>query len=247
MKPTNLKTYLPRAFLLIAISSIPLKAQAAITTFSGQDDGAPVSGPFTNSVAAQTNFLSAANGFGSVATETFQEFSVGASGTLPIAGGSVTLTTPYGVPFGGVNSGTTGGNNLYGFPLPGQTNWLGFADGSAAFNFTAPTNSFGFFTTGVQTEFTTDLTITFNDGASETLHLPINVNGGASYFGFTDTQPFSSATITDLSNDAWGVSDVSYNFASTVPEPATWTMLILGFGVIGGMLRRSRNYEARAI
>lgn len=164
---------------------------------------------------------------------------------MPIAGGSVTLTTPFGVPFGGVNSG--GSSNLYGFPLPGQTKWLGFADGSAAFNFTAPTNSFGFFTTGVQTEFTTDLTVTFNDGTSETLHLPINVNGGVSYFGFTDTQPFNGATITDLSNDAWGVSDVSYNFASAVPEPATWTMLILGFGAIGGMLRRSRDYEAKTV
>jgi len=32
-----------------------------------------------------------------------------------------------------------------------------------------------------------------------------------------------------------------------VPEPATWTMLILGFGAIGGMLRRSRTYNARLV
>ena len=223
---------------------MPLSAQAAITVFSAQDDGVSAAGPFPNSNAAQSSFLSAASGFGPVTTEKFQEFSVGAGGfggSLPIAGGHVTLTTPYGVPFGGVNNNNSG--NLFGFALPGETKWLGFADGSAAFAFNNPTNSFGFYTTGVQSVFTSVFTVAFNDGTGHTMNIPINVNGGASYYSFTDTQAFSSVTISDLTgNDAWGISDVSYNFASSaVPEPATWALFIVGFGAMGGMLRAARR------
>jgi hypothetical protein len=110
--------------------------------------------------------------------------------------------------------------------------YLGFDNGSATFNFTKPTNSFGFYTTGVQTVFTSIFTVTFNDGASETLNIPINVNGGASYFGFTDTSACSSATITNISDDAWAVDNVSYNF-SAVPEASTWAMMLAGFAGLG--------------
>lgn len=34
---------------------------------------------------------------------------------------------------------------------------------------------------------------------------------------------------------------VEYGGNGAVPEPATWAMLILGFGVVGGALRRSRK------
>jgi hypothetical protein len=29
-----------------------------------------------------------------------------------------------------------------------------------------------------------------------------------------------------------------------VPEPATWTMMIAGFGLVGGMIRRRRRQTA---
>ena len=241
MTSQDLKKYLAGALLTAAISIVPLSAQAAITIFSGQDDGASSAGPFPNSNAANSSFLGAASGFGPVTTEKFQGFSVGTGGgggTLPISGGHVTLTTPFGVPFGGINSVNNG--NLYGFALPGETNWLGFATGSAAFSFNGPSNSFGFYTTGVQ-DFTTVFTVAFNDGTNQTLNIPINVSGGASFYGFTDTLAFNGVTITNLSDDAWGVSDVSFNFASSVPEPATWALFIVGFGAIGGMLRANRR------
>jgi hypothetical protein len=216
-------------------------AYAAVVIFSGQDDGASFSGPFPNSTAAQTNFLSAAGAFGPVRTETFQSFAVGSGGPFSFQGGSLTLSTPFGVPFGGVNDST--GSNLYGFPLPGETKWLGFADGTATFNFSTPINSFGLFTTGVQSAFTSNLTFSFG---SEVLNLPINVNGGASYFGLTDTTAFDSLTITNLSDDAWGISDVSFNSLSisAVPEPSTWAMMLLGFFSVGLMIRRARRKEA---
>ena len=37
-------------------------------------------------------------------------------------------------------------------------------------------------------------------------------------------------------NDSFGV-----NFSATVPEPATWAMMIGGFGLVGGALRRRRH------
>ena len=226
-----------RAALLVgAIVSVGLLstvgAQAGITTFSGQDDGAPTSGPFTNSDAAASSFLTAASGFGSVYTETFEGVAVGPGPTWTLPGASVTISAPaLGCNFTGVCNATDG--NLYGFNVtPGGANWLGFAEGSATFTFDKPDNSFGFYTTGVQTVFTSSLTVTFNDGTSETLSLPINVNGGASYFGFTDTATIASVTITNTSNDAWGIDNVSYN-SSAVPEPSTWAMMLAGFAGLG--------------
>jgi hypothetical protein len=242
MQSHRLKTYLSRALLVAAISAMPLSAQASITIFSAQDDGVSTAGPFPNSDGAQSSFLGAASVFGPVTTEKFQEFAPGAGGfggTLPISGGHVTLTTDFGIPYGGVNNDVS--SNVYGFPLPGETNWLGFSGGSATFAFNGPSNSFGFYTTGVQTVFTSSFTVTFNDGTSQSLDIPINVNGGASYFGFTDTSAFNSVTITNISGDAWGVSDVSYNFTQGVPEPATWALFIAGFGAMGAMLRAARR------
>jgi hypothetical protein len=211
---------------------IGASAQAGIVTYSGQDDGASTSGPWPNSASAESSFLPAAAGFGTVYTETFEGLSLGSGPTWSLPGASVTITGPnFGAGFTGVTNETFG--NLYGFNITsGGQNWLGFAGGTATFTFSSPDHSFGFYTTGVQTVFTSSLTVTFDDGTSQTLNLPINVNGGASYFGFTDTSAFSSVTITNLSNDAWGIDNVSYNY-NAVPEPSTWAMLLAGFAGLG--------------
>ncbi len=217
---------------LALVCLIGASAQAGIVTYSGQDDGASTSGPWPNSASAESSFLPAAAGFGPVHTETFDSLAVGLGafgGTFSIPGASVTLVTPYNDPFGGVSTTVLG--NLYGFPISGA-NFLAFDDGTGTFNFTKPTNSFGFYTTGVQTVFTTSLTVDFFDGTSQTLNLPINVDGGASYFGFTDTTPFASVTITNISFDAWAIDNVSYNF-SAVPEASTWAMMLAGFAGLG--------------
>ena len=38
-----------------------------------------------------------------------------------------------------------------------------------------------------------------------------------------------------------GLDAVAVNLVSAVPEPATWAMMIVGFGAVGFMLRASRN------
>ena len=50
-------------------------------------------------------------------------------------------------------------------------------------------------------------------------------------------------TFSGFQNPSWnGLDDVSVFLASApVPEPATWIMLILGFGLTGAMLRKGRR------
>jgi|HubBroStandDraft_6_1064221.scaffolds.fasta_scaffold04279_8 hypothetical protein len=226
----------------LAVAAVVLLASYAlagtITPFTGSDDGAPITGPFPNSTAAQTAFLAAA---GSTTTSNFQSLAVGVYTPFTLATGvTVSFNAPnFGNGFTGISNTTLG--NLDGFCVtpPGCTQWFGSPEGTATYSFGKPITAFGLWLTGVQTVFTTSFTLTFNDGAPETLNLPINVNGGTTYYGFTDSASFSSITITNLSNDAWGQDLVSYSSqTSTVPEPSS--LLLLGSGVLGlaGLVRR---------
>jgi hypothetical protein len=56
--------------------------------------------------------------------------------------------------------------------------------------------------------------------------------GGAGYQGGND--------------ESWGIDNIRLS-ANAVPEPATWAMLILGFGLVGSAMRRRRTGQVRAI
>jgi len=182
-------------------------ANATITTYSGVDDGAPVGGPFPLSDAAQASFLAAA---GPVTTATFEGLPVGFYSPIAAAPGlSIALTgSDFGNGFSGVSNTTLG--NLYGFnTTPGGGQFLGTSGDVTTLNSATPTHAVGTFMTGLQTVFTASLLITFTDTAPETLSVPIPVNGGAEYLGFTDTTAITNVTITDNSTtngtDAWGI------------------------------------------
>ena len=228
-------------FAMLAVAAAPAHSQ--VTTYFGADDGAPTTGPYPNSTAAQTSFLTGAGAFGSVSTATFENVALGDyANTNFVAGPGLTaaLAGPdYGQQFNGVDNQTLG--NLYAFnTTPKGANFLAVSADTLTLTFAGGTNSLGLFLTGLQTYYTTAVTFTFNDGMIETLDLPsINVNGGAEYFGFTDTSKFTSITIDDPSSDAWGVDDISYNHASTsVPEPASLAALVVGLGMVGYIRRR---------
>jgi len=218
----------------------PTSSAPAIFPSSHLSNPSAAEFPAPNSTAAQTAFFAGAGG--PLSTETFEGQALGDPGTLSIAGGAnVTWTAPnFGDGFSGVSTTTFG--NVYGYDVTnsGRGKWLGFPGGSATFTFGSGVNAFGMWLTGLQTVFTSALTVSFNDGTSQVFNLPVDVNGGAQFWGLHDDRTFASVSISNTSNDAWGVDDVSYGGGGGVPEPAAWALMIGGFGLAGAALRRRR-------
>ena len=230
--------------VLLTVASVlaaSVVSAGPITVFSGQDDGAGTGGPFPGSTAAQTAFLAAA---GPLDLLTFESLATGYTDPIAAATGvTIAIGAPnYGVPFSGINDTTFGG--LYGFnTTAGGDQWLGFPNGSATFQFASGVSAFGMWITGIQTGFTSTFALMFNDGSSQTLNIPINVAGGAQFFGFTDPgASIAAITIQDISGDAWGIDDVRYS-SQAVPEPTT--LLLFGSGLAAAALRRRRKTQVQ--
>ncbi len=77
-----------------------------------------------------------------------------------------------------------------------------------------------------------------NTGETGTLTLVDSGSGYAAWVEVNAANPFTSLTFTEpsgnIADQYWG--DVLS--AAPVPEPATWAMMILGFGMVGGAMRR---------
>ena len=53
--------------------------------------------------------------------------------------------------------------------------------------------------------------------------------------------------VTEVSDDALGIDDFTFTpVLAAIPEPATWAMMIAGFGMVGGTMRRRRTTLALA-
>jgi hypothetical protein len=87
-----------------------------------------------------------------------------------------------------------------------------------------------------------------SDGRFPTTFNPVtNKNGGAQYFGFTDTSEFTSLTISNVSGEFWGLDAFTINVPGAVPEPSTWAMMILGFAGVSFMAYRRSRKEGLAL
>ena len=87
---------------------------------------------------------------------------------------------------------------------------------------------------------TFDITLTTSDDS--VLTQSVYFDGGAAFFGWTGAG-ISSFTVSSTDNFGVGEFFTATSFPS-VPEPATWAMVLVGFGGSGAALRRHRRRGA---
>lgn len=114
-----------------------------------------------------------------------------------------------------------------------------------SFAFASPVNAFGFSIRDFGTLSTTSLSLTVNGTTQSLLSNFLGSSGNTHYFGVTDSSPFSSLTLSGgVSGDIYYLDSISFGAAGAagaVPEPASWAMMIGGFGMVGGMMRRQKR------
>ncbi len=71
------------------------------------------------------------------------------------------------------------------------------------------------------------------------------MNWTPSSFVFKATSSSTTLSFASLTGDAFGPA-IDNVAASAVPEPATWAMMIIGFGAVGSMARSSRRRQVLA-
>jgi hypothetical protein len=218
--------------ILVGLGLMAGQARAAFMTFVGEDlqpnPGATVR---TNSDAAAASFRTAASAVGPVGSITFESAPLGAFNNLTIAQG----VTMNGTDLNG-NAQTI--RNTTNFPpapsldgsntTAGGSQFVEMIGGTLTFTFAKPTQFFGAYLTGVQTNFFPD-SITFNDGSPQTITLlgtgTSSSRGEIAFIGFVDAGKSITSVTVNASNsagaDAIGVDDVSYQ---AVPEPSSLTL-----------------------
>lgn len=237
---------------MLAEAAAPTVASAAITTFFGEDtNGGAITVTRPNADLARTQFLASLTVFG---TQSFERVAVGgpagtfgfnnaALGTATATGDATVLNTPLGDAFA-----TTGTNYIY-------------TNGALSLLFSAAVNGFGLYVTdfgdGSGIGGPLSLTVISTAGTTQTLSVGNQVglltNGSALFFGFSDAaQTFSSVTFNGFGgtlDDAAGLDDLTIGTIAAatagVPEPATWAMMMLGFGGMGYAMRRHPKTSTR--
>jgi hypothetical protein len=143
--------------------------------------------------------------------------------------------------------------------------------GESDFNAVNSTDTGSLFLTNLSVDFTYMYdAVTFNlsppTGQQQTSTMHLSVNGGAFTFdvpNFLITDPLGNGEnkfiLSATGGDAIHTLDFTFDpgvdhiqqirvgdVVGSVPEPATWAMMILGFGGVGALLRRSRERRAVA-
>ena len=145
-----------------------------------------------------------------------------------------TATSSFGGPYGS-----------FSFLSPGFINSSSTSGTSIAFpNLTSCSVTFGGGTCGAQTLYnnTSGLTGTPSDAVSFGTS-----NGQGAYFYFADGAFTNYGTYTNILFGSSQAATLRVSLApnSAVPEPATWAMMLIGFGAIGVSLRRRRRATAQ--
>jgi hypothetical protein len=234
------------------------QAQAATQVFAGQDvnPGPGLVVPTNpNADAANAQFKSFLTG---VSTESFEGFRVGtgaplnleftgSAGTLnaTLTGTGSVQRAPRSAPTG-TGQFAVDGNNYY------------FIDGTAfTVTFASPIAAFGFYGADLEDLRRINVTLNYAAGGSAVYNLrdvfgdypgAFLASGSVHFLGFIDkANPFSSVVFSGagaagdfLAFDLMTIGDSKQVITPGIPEPATWAMLITGFGLVGFAARRRR-------
>jgi hypothetical protein len=113
-------------------------------------------------------------------------------------------------------------------------------DATFIFTFDAPVFAFGIDIFDLGTSGASSLFILV-DGVEHTLFSSVTgANGNLRFGGVTDASGMTNISIYSTNQyDVIELDNVSYR-GGAVPEPATWAMMLVGFGGLGAALRRRR-------
>ena len=98
---------------------------------------------------------------------------------------------------------------------------------------------FGFDTTGLMGDF--DVSIDSTSGEIFTQHFPAAT--GYDFFGFaSSSNDIKAVRIIGSTSIGFALDNFTYSFnGATVPEPAAWGLMLAGFGLVGGAMRRRQR------
>jgi hypothetical protein len=173
---------------------------------------------------SEAAFLAASGG--GLSFESFENPSEVTGTSVTFAAGTFTCSPSQYCPgFFGVRGGATDGVQSVYFATPS----------SATFTFSTAITHFGIDVIGAGTAGATDITINYVNGSS-VLYTNYSA-GGVLFAGVIDTIPFLSVTFSGTAPDD-GIDFDRLQFKAAVPEPATWALMIAGFGMVGFAMRR---------
>ncbi len=87
---------------------------------------------------------------------------------------------------------------------------------------------------------TNQLVFTFGDGRTEYLSATTDGLAGLETLNL-NRSGLKSVSLAAHSREWWQIDNFTVGSTAAVPEPATWAMMIIGFGGIGATLRRRRT------
>src|SRR6266446_8242754 len=201
-----------RAILaMVAFALVTTPAHAGLILLTGASEGAGTLATAPNSAAAAASFDTAVAGLGTENTITFESSPLGTFSSLtPALGNSLIGSNVNGNDQSIVN--TTSDINITppctnascGYnTTPGGSKFLLLFGGTVTFSFSAGTDAFGAYLTGVQN---VGETITFSDGTSQSVDIPNpGFDGGTTFVGFTDAGKSIASITINVNNDIVGV------------------------------------------
>jgi hypothetical protein len=247
-----MKTYLKVLAVSAAIIAMTPSAYAAPTVYFGENltptPAATVGGA---PVTARNTFASQLSG---VSTEDFEGLPGGAPpASLTFAGSAGPIVATFS-PSSGIICTTNGCGGSGRFATSGHN----YFDVSSTFSasFSTPIAAFGFYGTDIG-DISGSLTITLihASGPNTMLTVANTINapdGSLLFWGVIDTaNPFTGISFgnTAAGDDFFGFDDIIVGdvrqVTGGVPEPTTWAMMMLGFGMMGWALRRRAEYKVR--